>query len=244
MRVRRGVYMPRDAHTSIISAGRFGSITCVSALALHGVWIMPHRDLHVRVGADSRVRAIAGMRIHRRGKAPRVALESPIDSLVDLVRCADDLAIVVAVDSLLNMGLASLHEVERFLVLTRRGRRILSRVDGRAESGIESIVRVRLRARGIRLRTQVSIRGIGRVDMLIGDRLVVEVDGRGWHDRESSFESDRRRDAALVVRGFLVLRYSYKRVMEDWEAVEREVLSLIRRDRHVARNGRSGRTNA
>ncbi len=205
---------------------------------------MPHRDLHVRVGTDSRVRTIPGMKVHRRGAAPTVAVESPIDALGQMLRCASDLEVIVAADSALNLKLTTPRELERAFANSRRARRILSRVDARAESGIESIVRVRLRARGVRLRTQVQIRGVGRVDLLIGDRLVVELDGRQWHDRASTFESDRKRDAGLVVRGYLVMRLSYNRVMAEWDAVEQELLSLIRRDRHVVRGGAHPRPNA
>jgi very-short-patch-repair endonuclease len=184
------------------------------------------------------------MKVHRRGATPAVAVESPIDALRQMLRCANDLEVIVAVDSALQLELATRHEIERAFAGTHRGRRILSRVDASAESGIESIVRLRLRARGIRLRTQVHVSGVGRVDLLIGDRLVVELDGRQWHDRASTFESDRKRDAALVIRGYLVMRFSYNRVMYEWNAVEQELLSLIRRDRHVARGGTLPRANA
>ena len=148
---------------------------------------------------------------------------------------------VVLIDSAIHRGVIHHAEITALLATTKRGRRLLARVDASAESGTETMVRVRLRRHRIRLRTQVVIADIGRVDLLVGDRLVIEVDGEEWHDRESTFESDRARDAALTVRGYVVLRYSYRRVMFDWDAAEAEILSLIRRGRHVRPSGGIGR---
>jgi very-short-patch-repair endonuclease len=142
---------------------------------------------------------------------------------------------VIAADSLINLGLAGQSELESILKRTTRGRRLLGRVDGKAESGTETIVRTLLRARGVKLRTQVAIDGVGRVDFVIGDRLVVEVDGRRWHDSESQFERDRARDAALVARGYVVMRFSYMRVMSQLDEVEREILAVIRAGEHLRR---------
>ena len=37
---------------------------------------------------------------------------------------------------------------------------------------------------GITMRCQISIRTVGEVDFVIGDRLIVEADGRENHERE------------------------------------------------------------
>jgi len=64
---------------------------------------------------------------------------------------------------------------------------------------------------------------------------VLEIDGAAWHDTAPRFESDRRRDLDLAVRGYLVVRVSYRRVLDDGAAVERDLLTLIRRDEHLWR---------
>lgn len=56
-----------------------------------------------------------------------------------------------------------------------RARALLDRCD-RAESGTGPLVRLRLRARGVRVRPQVPIESIARVDRLIGDRLIIEAE--------------------------------------------------------------------
>ena len=50
-----------------------------------------------------------------------------------------------------------------------------------------------------------------RVDVYIASaQLVVEADGRNWHTRQESFDSDRRRDNSLAARGIQVLRFTYR----------------------------------
>lgn len=88
-----------------------------------------------------------------------------------------------------------------------------------------------LRGRGIRHRTQVWIDSVGRVDILVGDRLIIEIDGAGFHTGVE-FERDRRRDFEFVMRGYLVIRLSYQMVMSEWETVRGGVLELIERGEH------------
>ncbi len=49
--------------------------------------------------------------------------------------------------------------------------------------------------------------------------LVVELDGYAYHSDRASFEADRRRDRELQARGFVVLRFTYREVMEEQDAV-------------------------
>jgi very-short-patch-repair endonuclease len=56
------------------------------------------------------------------------------------------------------------------------------------------------------------------VDLVWADgRVVVEVDGYGWHSAPSAFHTDRQRDYELTVSGYLVLRLPHDLVMEDPE---------------------------
>jgi very-short-patch-repair endonuclease len=104
------------------------------------------------------------------------------------------------------------------------GLRVASSTVG-SESGPESLVRQRLFRAGIALRQQVDVPGVGRIDGVIGDRVVVEIDGFRFHRDAEAFENDRRRDAELAARGYAVIRLSYRRITESWEWCE----SVIRR---------------
>lgn len=50
-------------------------------------------------------------------------------------------------------------------------------------------------------------------------RLVVEVDGFAFHSSRASFESDRRRDATLLARGYRVMRITAHQIMREPEAM-------------------------
>lgn len=71
-----------------------------------------------------------------------------------------------------------------------------------------------------------------RVDLMIGERLIVEVDGREHHSDPVAFERDRVRDARLSALGYRVLRFSYNQVMFDWPLVEASILAATARGDH------------
>lgn len=47
--------------------------------------------------------------------------------------------------------------------------------------------------------------------------MVVEVDGRRWHTRRADFERDRRRDNAALAMGLIVVRFTYRMLVDDPE---------------------------
>jgi len=62
--------------------------------------------------------------------------------------------------------------------------------------------------------------GAYEVDFLWpAERLVVEVDGFAFHGPRAAFERDRRRDAELQALGYRVLRITWRRLVEEPEAV-------------------------
>ena len=103
-----------------------------------------------------------------------------------------------------------------------------------ADSGLESLLRWRLRPHGLRIRSQVEIVSVGVVDLLIGDRLIIEADGKPNHDDLPSRHKDRIRDANAAIWGYVTLRFDYAMIIHDWETVERAILAHIDRGRHLA----------
>jgi very-short-patch-repair endonuclease len=67
----------------------------------------------------------------------------------------------------------------------------------------------------MRVEVQVSLPGVGRVDLLIDGWLVIELDGGKWHDDEASQDEDRRREAEMTLLGYGWHRFRYKQVVED-----------------------------
>jgi len=86
------------------------------------------------------------------------------------------------------------------------------------------LTRSELERRALRLirtarlpRPDVNVRLLGHeVDLLWRERrLAVELDGRETHDTPNAFESDRRRDADRMARGWRVLRLTWRQVVND-----------------------------
>lgn len=71
--------------------------------------------------------------------------------------------------------------------------------------------------------------GTVRLDAAIPDlRIAVELDGAAFHGSAEARERDLRRDAALAARGWVVLRFSYRRLRREPEACRREILAVCR----------------
>lgn len=103
-------------------------------------------------------------------------------------------------------------------------RRLLDLVDPRAESCLETLLRLGMLRRGIEPVTpQFSPDGVRRVDFLVGDRLIVEADGAAFHDEVR----DALRDAEWRQRGYRVLRFSYDRIVHDLDAVLDEIAAAL-----------------
>lgn len=244
-RVRQGWYTTSGLPSDAIRAARVGGqLTCTAALRLHGVWTAPDARLHVSLPAgavrprdpDSHRRrrdpSDSSLIVHWRGR-PRI-VDHPIASvegaLADLERCGDFESFAVALDSALNQGLLGPdHALAR--------RYSFRGIDGVCESGIETLLWLRLPRLRRSIRRQVHVSGVGRVDFLIGDRLIVEVDGREHHAGPEAFERDRRRDALLAQRGYRVLRFSYRQVMHEWPFVESTIRAVMALGEHRARRG-------
>lgn len=97
-----------------------------------------------------------------------------------------------------------------------------------ADSGLESLVRLRLHRLGIRLRTQVWIPTVGEVDFVVGERLIVEADGEANHGGSGLRAKDLRRDASAAALGYQTLRFTYAMIVHDWQAVEAAIVGALR----------------
>ncbi|GAA5207367.1 type IV toxin-antitoxin system AbiEi family antitoxin domain-containing protein [Microbacterium kyungheense] len=242
VRVRRGVYLRAGACPPVASAGAHGgSLACVSAAAHLGLWVLRQDDsVHVWVRAhgrsyphgdchctphwdDGSTTDVFGM-----PSVPRI--------LRQIALCRGLEAFFVTLESARRMGLidaAGLTWLRQAVGPAAREAVDFSRHD--ADSGLESLFRWRLRRYGLSVRTQIKVTSVGRVDFLIGERLIVEVDGVPNHDDESHRHKDLVRDANAAAWGYLTLRFDYALVVHDWATVEGAVLAYIDRGLHLAR---------
>ncbi|QHC65257.1 DUF559 domain-containing protein [Rathayibacter sp. VKM Ac-2759] len=136
---------------------------------------------------------------------------------------------LVALESALEKRLLDRDDVDRIrAACPARLHAALGFVRDDAGSGLETLARWRLHLIGVDARTQVWIAGVGRVDLLIGSSLIIELDGRSTHD----FENDRRRDLFAAKDGYVTLRFSATQVLTAWPEVEAAVLAAIERGLH------------
>jgi very-short-patch-repair endonuclease len=249
--VRTRRFAVPDAPPDVARAVRVGgSLTATSLARLEGLWTRPDSLLHVRVPrtagrlwapeppATGGVRVALDRRehsvcVHYRTTPGATGARDPLPlALAELASCSPRLDAHIAVDSALSLrrlDARGLAELRSLLGPSRRS--IVDHADSGCQSGTETIVRLLLRGRRVGHRTQAWVTGVGRVDVLVGDRLVIEIDGEGFHTGVE-FERDRRRDFELVMRGYLVLRLSYDMVMREWDAVRDGILGLIERGEH------------
>lgn len=236
---RRWVALP-DADPALVEAARAGVIVaCVSAAVHHGLWVPRHDVSHVAAPAHAgRVDAEDGARVHR-AKAlvprhPDALVDGVANTLITVATCVPHEEALVIWESALNKGMIALSELEG-LPLPGRARAVAAVAQPLSDSGLETFVIVRLRWLGVRLVPQAFLFG-HRVDLLIGDRLVLQVDGS--HHVGSQREEDIRHDAILMVNGYHVIRVGYRQVMHDWPQVQSLITSAIARGLHLVPRSR------
>ena len=86
---------------------------------------------------------------------------------------------------------------------------------------------------GLPIRQQIHLAG-RPVDVLIGERLVVQIDGYAFHSSSAQRTRDVAHDAELRLRGYEVLRFTYAQVIHDWPSVERAISRAIAAGAHRA----------
>lgn len=251
IRVRRGWYATEDASSDVVRAIRVGgALTAASSARLHGIWLLEDDLLHVRVPATaSRLRSPDDASVeldraehrvcvhYRPAQMTRAGADVPARdglamSIAEMFRCAGTVPAMIALESALNRELLSMQSVELIRSLTPAwAHRQLDLASPDSDSGLETIARLLLHRQHVRVRAQVLIAGVRRVDLLVGDRLVLELDGRAFHSG-ADFECDRAQDLELALRGYLVVRLSYRMVTADWDHTHRAVVELVRRGLH------------
>lgn len=249
VRVRQGLYGRGDASADGVHAALHGGApACWRAARLLGLWTLPAGGtaaaLHVWMGHAGERRACddprCADRVVHHWDAGDVVLGDPPpvrNVLLQLALCAGEEAFFVALESALRhhrlRSDALIWLGER---LPRHLRWLLGFARSDADSGLESLIRLRLHHLGITVRTQVSIDGVGEVDFLVGARLIIEADGRENHDDAggSLRHKDLVRDARAAALGYETLRFSYALIVHDWPTVAAAIIAKVTSGAHLA----------
>ena len=225
VRLRRGRFVAGTAPDELQEAGHLGGrLDCVSLLALLGVFVRASGGPHLQFEAGSSRLPVRpeGVAAHwRRSDEATTSLTTDlVGALVQACRCQAPRDAIASLDSAWHQGLVNEAAIDAvFARLPRRYRRLRRLVDPRAESGIETLVRLMLRALGCRVDLQVRIDGVGRVDLIANGWLIVECDSRAHHRDWDAHRRDRRRDLAAAAQGYTTVRVLAEDVLWRYEEV-------------------------
>lgn len=232
-----------DADSHYLRAVRMGGrLACVSAAAKRKLWVIGDGRLHVAPRVlNSHFAPDASrppVRVHRTrhpidSSRDLIPIESGRNMLMHIARCQPVELAVAAFDSAVNQGQITIEEL-RLLASVHGGAlaRVVPFVSGLADSGLESLTRFRLQNARVPCRQQVKIRG-HRVDLLIGERLIIQLDGRQHLTDPKQLAMDREYDRYMRRLGYTVLRFSYADVVHHWDRTFAEITALISQRAHL-----------
>ncbi|WP_164704510.1 DUF559 domain-containing protein [Blastococcus litoris] len=235
-----------------------GPLSHISALSVHGLVDDRGRQLHVLTPSHHRVRTTPWLRVHRSRLASGVVIarglpatplpRALIDTWADAHRRRRGFASVARGAVLRATRERRVGTEELARELARRpelaGRTALVELLGLIAGGCQSELEI------FGVRHVLDIPGLPpcrqQHEVRLSDRSVfldaawpevkvaVELDGAAFHGSQEARERDLRRDAALTALGWVVLRFSYRRLTRDPEGCRAEILATYRRRRLTA----------
>lgn len=134
-------------------------------------------------------------------------------------------------ESALRKGHAHAGMLEQ-IVWRGAARELASVASDLSDSGLETRFVDLMRGLGVTVRQQVWIDG-HPVDGLIGDRLVVQIDGFAHH-QAADRRRDLRADARLALLGYTVLRFDYVQILLHPDEVVATISLALAQHRHLA----------
>ncbi|WP_298867600.1 type IV toxin-antitoxin system AbiEi family antitoxin domain-containing protein [uncultured Microbacterium sp.] len=216
-----------------------GRATCVSAAELQGLWTPDSADIHLWLPPTTtteRGREHPGLLLHwARPPVPvaRFDTEEPVlNVLFHVARCLEPKLAATVWESALRKSMVTLSQLRRTQWRSPAAQTVLRQVGAQSDSGIETIFLRIARSCGVRVQQQVLIDG-HPVDALIGERLVVQIDGFEFHGEAKDRRKDLRQDARLVLLGYTVLRFDYQQIMFDMRHVQETILNAIAQGLHL-----------
>jgi very-short-patch-repair endonuclease len=237
VRRRRWILDPTAPEAIRLAAETGGRVACVTAGELHGAWQLGRSAVpHLRLGphqSDVCGDAVVHRTLDLVPASPRSLVEPVVNALSQVAACLphDDAAIVW--ESALNRGLVHREELAGVRWRGERATTLARECSSASDSGLETRFVIGMRREGIGVRQQVWIRG-RPVDGLIGNRLVVQIDGYAFHSDARQRRADIAHDRALQLAGYTVLRFDYHQIVHQWPSVVVEVRRALAQHLHLA----------
>ncbi|MCC4907193.1 DUF559 domain-containing protein [Microbacterium sp. cx-59] len=237
VRIRRVWIALPDADPLAVAAAREGVVlSCVTAARRHGLWVLGDGPAHVAApphGAS--VRVAPGTVVHWAEplivRRPGTLVDEVENTLALVIACRPEEEARAIVESALRQHVVEREALLR-LPLTQAARSLITAASPWSDSGLETFFIPRLRWMRLQITPQAWIAG-HRVDFLIGERLVVQIDG--GHHVGAQREADIAHDAALMLIGYCVIRIGYAQVVHGWPEVQGRIMRAVAQGLHLAR---------
>jgi very-short-patch-repair endonuclease len=205
------------------------SLTCLSAAPTYGLWTLNEAGA-VHLSPSHKVTP-PGTLTHGRCPHPPhpwLPVAGLADVLIHALRCLPEVESLVMVQCAAQRGDITVEFLRRKLPGNRnaRARAVLDSVIPRADSILEVLANYHFRRAGLHLRMHVELPGVGEVDFLIEECLVVETDG-STHLEPRQVKKDRKRNNATVIGGRLGLRFGYDDVVNHPQRMVAEVTAVL-----------------
>lgn len=229
-----------------LRAGAPVAICLGTAAAAHGFDVQDTGDLHVLTPPGHQLRNSDGLIVHRRDGAPLTIVDgrpatTPAWTAVEVARSLPRSRALATLDAALRTGTCD----QRQLVTAaarqagRRGivavRELIPMADPRAESPMESEVRLVMRGSGLPIpELQYEIVDLNsrtwRLDFAWPDyRVAVEYDGFDWHSDREHFQRDRQKRAALNEMGWSLISVVFDDVRVHPAEMLRRIVTALER---------------
>jgi very-short-patch-repair endonuclease len=227
----RGVYAISSADDGVMAAFRSnGQLTCISAAPFYNLWTLyAARAVHLSCGNGIPKPGVVDHSPCVHPRHPSLPMAGLADVLIHALRCLPELESLVMVQSAVCRGLTTVEFLRRKLPGKRNGRAraVLDLLIPRADSLLEILAHTYFVRAGLSVRMHVELPGVGEVDFLVGDCLVVELDG-STHFEPRQIKKDHRRSRATMLGGRLTLRYYYDDVVHRPQAMVEEIRAILR----------------
>lgn len=236
-RVRRSWLVTPDCDPRRVAAASVGGrVTCLSAASLLGLWAPEHTETHIAVpGTASRLDS-EGIRLHWSvGPAPSGrgdSVDPLLNVLFQVASCVPQADALAVWESAVRTKAVDLAVLKHVAWRGASARELTDLAVSLSDSGLETRFSLGMRRAEVALRQQVWLDG-HPVDGLIGQSLVVQLDGFAHHASAADRRRDLEADARLIARGYVVLRFDYQQVMFRWEYVLETVLTAVAQGAHV-----------
>jgi very-short-patch-repair endonuclease len=233
VRDARGRYALPGADHAMRKANELSGVLCLDSAARHRGWLLKRQP---------QCPSVAVLRKRKMSPDRRVGVKvvyvdladddidgyatAPVRTVMDCAsRLPFDETLAIA-DSALRCGEVTREQLirgaERMPARYRaRCLRVARAADGRADNPFESVLRaIALDVPGLHVQPQISIDGVGRPDLAdLRLRLVIEAESFEFHGKRLRLKRDCERYNALVVDGWLVVRFAWEHVMFQPEYV-------------------------